>query len=413
MKRLLQINVTAGRGSTGAIAEEIGRAAIAHGWESTIAYGRSAGESASQLIRIGSDWDVRLHGVESRLLDNHGRASHSATKRFIKQLDELQPDIVHLHNIHGYYLNYPLLFQWLKEWGGPVVWTLHDIWPITGHCAYFGVDECPRWRTGCGNCPHLRTYPASHLLDRSGANWKRKRRLFTSLRNLTLVPVSNWLAGLLEQSFLKDTPRRVIHNGVNTDIFSPVTSTKSYIIGVANVWEERKGLTDLIKLRKLLPENIVIKLVGLTPRQIATLPDGIAGITRTHSREELAALYAGAIALVNPTYEDNFPTVNIEALACGTPVITYRTGGSPEAIDSQTGIVVERGDIDALAEAIKDIAAKYRREMKQKCRQRAVSLFDKNDRYYEYVQLYGELTNVNGGVFDSRGQRVDQGKRFG
>lgn len=383
------------------IAEEIGRTAIAAGWESTIFYGQSRGAtSVSNIERVGTDLDVRLHGLETRLLDNHGLASRAATMRLVKRLTTLNPDVVHLHNIHGYYLNYPTLFKWLRDWGGPVVWTLHDIWPISGHCAYFGVDECPKWRSGCKHCPHLRSYPASFFLDRSKRNWQLKREIFTSLPNLTLVPVSNWLSELIGESYLSNVPRRVIHNGVDTNVFRPSACGKSYILGVANVWEERKGLKDFFMLRELLPTEIDIKLVGLTEQQIATLPPGIEGITRTTSQHELAELYASALAFVNPTYEDNFPTVNIEALACGTPVVTYRTGGSPEAIDERTGIIIERGDITAIAIAIKHIAELDRREMKQQCRKRALTLFDKNDRYGEYELLYRELINVkNGGGY--------------
>ncbi|MCM1309655.1 MAG: glycosyltransferase [Bacteroides sp.] len=407
MKRIVEINVSANVGSTGRIAEEIGRLAADNGWEPWLVYGRTCRNSQLQTLRVGSDWEVRLHGLESRLLDNHGLGSRGATRRLISSLDELKPDLVHLHNIHGYYLNYPQLFRWLRRWGGPVVWTLHDIWPITGHCAYFGVDECPKWRTGCGHCPRLRTYPASMLADRSAANWQLKRELFTSLPNLTLVPVSNWLAGLLAESFLKDVPRQVIHNGVDCNIFTSNMdgwglrrpTLPQYILGIANVWEERKGLPDFFKLRTILPADIFIKLVGLTPEKIKSLPKGIEGITRTNSTAELAELYAGALALVNPTYEDNFPTINIEALACSTPVITYRTGGSPEAVDEKTGIVVDRGDVQALADAIIKLYSQNLAEMKRQCRERAIKLFDKNERYREYIDLYKMLTTFNGGGY--------------
>jgi len=305
--------------------------AVERGWESWIAYGREPHrESASRLIRVGSDLDVKLHGLESRLLDNHGLASRRSTRRFVSQLDEIKPDIVHLHNIHGYYLNYPILFDWLRKWGGPVVWTLHDIWPITGHCAYFGVNECRQWRDGCVKCPRLKTYPASLLIDRSNRNFQLKKELFASLPNLTLVPVSDWLSELLDHSILAPVPKVTIHNGVDLNVFKPAGNANHsrYILGVANVWEPRKGLPDFFELRKILPEDMGIVLVGLTKEQIAELPAGIKGIERTSSRKDLVALYSGAVAVVNPTYEDNFPTVNIEALAAGTPVVTYRTGGS-------------------------------------------------------------------------------------
>jgi len=396
-KRLLQINVTANWGSTGRIAEDIGRTAIENGWESWIAYGRNNNPSSSNLIRIGSDYDVKRHALLSRVFDNQGLASKQATRQYIKRIEELSPDIIHLHNIHGYYLNYELLFDFLRNWGGPVVWTLHDIWPITGHCAYFGVEECQKWLTGCGNCKRLNTYPQSLFIDRSADNYKQKRKAFSSLKNLTLIPVSDWLSGLIGQSFLSNYPRITIHNGVDTNIFSPGEKAASpYIIGVANVWEERKGLQDFFKLREILPKEILVKLVGLTESQIKSLPEGIVGIERTNSVKELAELYSSALALVNPTYEDNFPTVNIEAISCGIPVITYDTGGSPEVIDSQTSYVVEKGEYIGLADAIKKIYSSNLNDLKDRCRKRALQLFAKDKCYTKYIEEYNKLIDVRG-----------------
>lgn len=409
LKKLLQINVTGNWGSTGRIAEDIGQVAIESGWESWIAYGRNCNPSTSNLIRIGSDFDTKRHALCSRLFDNHGLSSKSATRRFIDTVKKISPHVIHLHNIHGYYLNYELLFQFLKEWGGPVVWTLHDIWPITGHCAYFGVEECQKWLTGCGNCKRLNTYPQSILLDRSASNFRKKRDAFTSLDNLTLVPVSNWLSGLIGQSFMAHYPRITIHNGIDTNIFSPGPKADTpFVIGVASVWEERKGLQDFYRLRELLPDEIQIKLVGLTEAQCKDLPSGIIGIERTNSVVELANLYSSALAFINPTYEDNFPTVNIEALSCGTPVITYKTGGSPEAIDSRTGIVVEKGDVKGISDAIMGIFESDIIKYKEDCRVRALSLFSKENCYKEYISEYEMLTNVNrGGVRDLCGKRLE------
>ncbi len=325
-------------------------------------------------------------------------SSKHATKQFIEEIKKISPDIIHLHNIHGYYLNYELLFDFLKSWGGPVVWTLHDIWPITGHCAYYGVEECQKWLSGCGNCKRINTYPRSLFLDNSASNYIKKKTLFSSLYNLTLVPVSNWLSNLIGQSFLSQYPRVTIHNGIDTKIFSPREKSKHpYVLGVASVWEERKGLQDFFKIRELLPEEIGIKLVGLTESQTKSLPSGIDGIERTNSVKELAELYSAAIALVNPTYEDNFPTVNLEALSCGTSVITYKTGGSPEAIDANTGFIVEKGDYKGLVDSIMAIYAKDIDELKIKCRDRAVNFFAKDECYRKYINEYQRLTNINGG----------------
>lgn len=387
------MNVTAGRGSTGVIAEEIGAVAVGRGWESWIAYGREPHrESASELIRIGCDFDVRVHGLQSRLLDNHGLASRAATRRFVRQLSDINPDIVHLHNIHGYYLNYPILFDWLKRWGGPVVWTLHDCWPLTGHCAHFMSNGCDRWLTECHHCPLKRAYPASIVRDASRRNFGLKKALFSALgEKLTIVACSDCVANYARQSFIGASQVLRRYNGVDLDIFHPssVNFERKIVIAVASNWSKSKGFEDFATLRRELPSEYDILIVGLTEQQLLKLPEGISGIRRTSSREELAALYSGAIALVNPTYEDNFPTVNIEALACGTPVITYRTGGSPEAIDENTGVVVEQGDVRGLVNAIN----KAERMSPADCRARAEQRFNKADRYREYVDLYEELLN--------------------
>ena len=399
-KTLLQINSVVNTGSTGRIAEEIGQTAIAAGWRSIIAYGRNPRPSKSELIRIGNDWDVRLHGLRSRVFDDHGFGSRRATEAFIREAEKLAPSVVHLHNVHGYYLNIEVLFRWLAQSGVPVVWTLHDCWPFTGHCAYFSVSRCVRWKNGCFSCPQTRSYPASFVFDRSRKNWEQKRELFSSVKNMTLVPVSDWLAGIARESFLGDKKIHRIYNGVDTEIFSPkadmASVRKKYglgdrfvVLGCASVWGERKGLADFVRLRERLPEKeFAIVIVGLAERQISAMPRGIVGIRRTESVEALAELYSAADLFFNPTYEDNFPTVNIEALACGTPVCTYRTGGSPEAVDGSTGFVVEQGDVDGVLAAIAEIRSRGKAAYSAACRARALACFDKRERWADYLALY-------------------------
>lgn len=396
MYKLLQINVTANSGSTGKIAEAIGQLAISRGWESWIAYGRGTPQSESHLIRIGNDWDMRWHGVETRLLDNHGLASRRTTRKFISQIKEINPDIIHLHNIHGYFINYPLLFRFLREWGGPVVWTWHDIWPMTGHCAFFGKDQCDKWKTACHECKRKTVYPASLLNNRSSRNFEDKRRAFSGMKDLTIVMVSDWLNEMRKDSFLKNTHGVVIHNGIDLDVFSPEpvpSKEKGYVLAVANVWTSEKGWDDIMSLRKILADDIDIIMVGLNDKQMANLPNGIKGLRRTQNLNELRSLYSNAIAFINPTWGDNFPTTNIEALACGTPVITYRTGGSPEAIDSNTGIVVEQGDVQGLKKAIETIRTSSDRFTPELCRARAEKYFNQNDRFEEYFELYEKIIN--------------------
>lgn len=400
MLTLLQINVTANSGSTGRISDYIGSFAMLDGWQSVIAYGRRASPSNNKLYRIGSDCCIWEHALESRIFDNHGLASRYSTSTFVKQIKEIKPDIIHLHNLHGYYLNYRILFYYLSSLKIPIIWTMHDCWPITGHCSHFDFIGCDRWKTGCGHCPGLSVYPRSLFVDRSARNWRLKKECFTSvLDRLTIVPVSNWLESFVRQSFLKDATVQTIHNGVDIETFSPkeVTSQKDkyslgdkkVVLGVALPWTARKGFEDMIRLADILPsDEYQVMMVGLSDKQLKHLSSNIIGVKRTNSAAELAELYSLATVFVNPTYEDNFPTVNIEALACGTPVITYRTGGSPEAIDNETGIVVEKGDVVGMARAITSID-KY--AYSDPCRSRALCLFDKDKCFAEYLRLYERL----------------------
>lgn len=398
MAVLFQINVAANWGSHGRIAEGIGEIVQAHGWDSYIAYGRYANPSKSHLIKVGGFYDQYLHGARSLLLDRHGLGSKDATWRLIQNIDYVQPDIIQLHNIHGYYLNYPELFDYLSNLDVPVIWTLHDAWPFTGHCAFFDSVHCDRWKSGCYDCPQKTSYPSSFLLDRSKRNYEQKRRCFSSLRNLTLVPVSDWLNGLLGESFLKDIPRVCIHNGVDMDLFQPndmqasLRPGKKIVLGVNSVWETRKGLSDFIALRSMLDDQYVIVLVGVNRKQKKHLPEGVIGIERTDNIHDLAAYYSRADVFVNPTYEDNFPTTNLEALACGTPVITYQTGGSPEAIDTTCGVVVPVGDVRAMADTIQHVCQDSKNPFSSEaCRKRVELHFRKEDRYQEYFDLYSSL----------------------
>lgn len=400
MPVLLQINTVANTGSTGRIAEGIGQAAMNAGWRSYIAFGRSANNSQSELIKIGTNWDILNHGLQTRLFDRHGLASKKATKIFIEKIKKIKPDIIHLHNIHGYYLNYPILFKFLSEINIPVIWTLHDCWPFTGHCVYFSYLNCQKWKVRCEQCANKKDYPSSYCFDNSYNNYLLKEEYFNSVSKLILIPVSNWLKGLLHLSFLNNVPSKLIYNGIDLVAFHPheeflelsFNSTNSdFVLGVANIWTRRKGLQDFIKLRDLLPDTVKIVLLGLSQRQINELPEGIIGLQRTENVNQLSQFYAASLAFVNLTWEDNFPTTNLEALACGTPVITYRTGGSPEAISSDTGFIVEQGDLEGVVNAIKDISGKGKSYYTAACRERAIRFFNKEERFQEYVDLYNRI----------------------
>ncbi|MGC9151640.1 MAG: glycosyltransferase [Microbacter sp.] len=403
-KILFQINTVGNSGSHGQIAEAIGNLAMEHGWISYIAYARRPRASKSKLIKIGTKWDIGMHVFQTRLFDRHGFASRRATKILIKRIKAIQPDIIHLHNIHGYYLNIELLFEYLSFANIPVIWTLHDCWPITGHCSHFDFIGCDKWKTGCFECPQKNRYPKSILFDRSRKNYQQKKEFFTSIPNLTIVPVSKWLGNVVKQSFLRKKAVRVIYNGIDTTLFVPLDVNKMksklrlegkfIILGVASVWDDRKGLNDFVRLSQLLDSQYQIVLVGLTQQQIKKLPHTIIGISKIESTNQLVKYYSGANVFLNPTLEDTFPTTNLESLACGTPVITYKAGGSPEAIDSTTGIIVEKGDIHGIVNAIKMIHSKGKSFYSSACRERAVQFFSKEDRFEEYIDLYNELLHV-------------------
>lgn len=362
--KVLMINVVCGIRSTGRICTDLAVALEEQGHEVKIAYGREDVPEKFQkyAVRIGSDLDVKLHGIKARLFDEAGFGSKKATEKFIDWVKEYDPDIIHLHNIHGYYLNIEVLFKYLKTCGKKIIWTLHDCWSFTGHCVYFDYVACEKWKRGCYNCPQKKEYPARIGPDMSRKNYIKKRQLFTSISNMTLVTPSQWLSDFLHDSFMKEYNVRVIHNGIDTEVFRPMESKvkeqyfctdKKIILGVAAVWDKRKGLSSFIELSKKLDDTYRIILVGLTKEQIKGLPSNMIGIERTNSVKELVELYSAAAIFVNPTLEDNYPTTNIEAIACGTPVVTYDTGGSPESA-KMYGTSVAQKDVQALVRAIKN-----------------------------------------------------------
>ena len=399
--KLLQVTYEVNTG-IGRIAENIGLIANSNGFDSYITYSRAFQPSKSITIKVGNKLEMLFHVFLTRFFDLHGLGSFWATKRLIKKIKKIAPDIIILHNIHGYYLNYSLLFRYLKQENDiPVYWVLHDCWAFTGHCTYFEYSGCTKWRKECSNCPLIHDYPKSLFFDLSKFHYHRKKSLF-NIRNLTLVPVSNWLANLVKQSFLKDLPLQVIHNGIDINVFHPdkridlngafSNNKKYYVLGVAAVWDMRKGLQFFVDLASQLDGNYQIVIVGLTDSQLSSLPENIIGLKRTSSAEELAKYYASSNVFVNPTLEDNYPTTNLEAIACGTPVITFNTGGSPESISSDTGLVVEQGNIEELKKAIVTVCERGKDYYTKNCRKRAIDVFDMNVCFNQYF----ELINKNG-----------------
>ena len=398
-RKLLQINpVVRLNTSTGRIMKEIGELAMANGWESYIAYsgGRDGlPHHSSRLLPAGNKWDVVWHALMTRLFDAHGLASRRATRRLIRQIEKLDPDIIHIHNIHGYWLNYKLFFDYLKRCGKPVVWTVHDCWLYTGHCYYYSFARCEKWRTGCGRCPQKNTFPSSWLFDRSASNWKDKQTAYGTLPNLILVPVSDWIRREMASSFLSQHRFLVIRNGIDLSVFRPEAAEKNreiLYIAVASIWLEEKGFPDLVKLAGLLRKDEHLLLIGrMSETQKKRMPDHVRLMERTENIQALAALYAQASVLLNPTWQDNYPTVNLEAIACGTPVVTYRTGGSVEAITEATGRIVPQGDVPAMLAAARELAAIDRTQTSVRCREHALRHFDKESCYRHYIELYESL----------------------
>ncbi|MBR2847492.1 MAG: glycosyltransferase [Clostridia bacterium] len=397
--KVFQINSVCGVKSTGRIATDIYNILKQQGHECKIAYGRENPQNiaSEDAIKIGTDTGVKFHALMSRITDKTGFYSKTATKKLIKQIEEYNPDVVHLHNIHGYYINIEMLFKYLAKADKKVVWTLHDCWSVTGHCAYFDIVNCDKWKTGCHCCPQKKKYPTSLVFDNSKSNWQKKKKLFTAVKDMTLITPSRWLEGIITESFLANCKTTVINNGIDLNVFKPTESDfrkkynledKKIILGVAAIWEVRKGFEDFIKIAKMINDDYRIVMVGVTEEQKKQLPENVIAIGRTNNVQELAAIYTTSDVFINPTKEEMFGMVNIEALACGTPVVTYNTGGSPEGIDSSCGIVVDKGDVQALyATAVKVCEEKMFSE--ENCMAYAKN-FDKNDKYNEYVDLYAQ-----------------------
>ncbi len=405
MKKILQINTTVGYASPGKIANDIGDLLLESGFESHIAYGRPPESlSNSKVIRIGNNMDNYIHVLSTRLLDNHGLASKNATKKLIAQIDALAPDLVQLHNLHGYYINIEILFSYLKQLEIPIVWTFHDAWAITGHCTHFEHVGCTKWLTGCYQCPQTNTYPNSILRDRSKKNYSDKNRLFNYAKNLNIITPSRWLADLVHQSFLKEHHISVIANGVSQEIFKPRKNkelekklnlkNKFVVLGVCSVWDKGKGFFDFIELSKRINEDFKIIMVGVTKKQTDLLPDSVVAIPRTADAKELAEIYSLADVYVNLTYADTFPTTNLEALSCGTPIITYKTGGSVESVTEKTGLVVEQGNLSAVIKALNHVKKVGKENYTSDCLATAEQGFNKQKQYLEYINFYKTLLGV-------------------
>ena len=406
--RIVQINtVYKTGGSTGRIAYEINQIAAELGNETYAIYGYETSEMpADNSLRLQGRIRRKWNILKTRVWPHHGFYNMHETKRLMKFLDNFRPDIIHLHNIHNSYINVKMLFSYIKQHHIPVVWTLHDCWSFTGWCAYFDMANCFKWMEGChGICPCKHDYPKTWFFNLGQQNWNDKRQVFAGCDNLTIVTPSKWLANHVKNSFLKSYPIRVINNGVDLSVFKQnssnvrdkygITKNVKIVLAVMNNWEKRKGISFLLELPTHLKSDQILVIVGLTDKQLKVLPsERCLGIKRTDSVSDLAGLYNEASVFINPTLEDNFPTTNLEALACGTPVVTFDTGGSAESIDSETGVVVKKGDFENLLSSIQSVIEKGKAYYANRCISRAQKLYDSYKQNLEYVKLYNEITAV-------------------
>lgn len=391
--RIVQINATCGVGSTGKICVDISRLLTERQIENYILY---CGKKSDypQGIRYAGTAQIKQEALRSHLNGHYGFNSEALTRKLLFHLDGIQPDIIHLHNLHGHNCNLEKLFHYLKEHRSKVFWTFHDCWAVTAYCPHFTMTKCDKWKMGCAQCPQFREY--SFFFDRSSYLYQRKRELLSDL-DLTIITPSQWLAGIVKQSFLGDYPVKVIHNGIDLTIFKPTPSDfreryhipheKKILLGVAFDWGRRKGLDVFVELAaRLDPDRYQIVLVGTNSRIDKMLPPQIISIYRTANQKELAEIYTAADLFVNPTREEVFGLVNVEALACGTPVLTFRTGGSPECIDNTCGAVVDCDDVDALeCEIIRICEDKLL--TCENCLARARK-FDAQEKCLEYIEQY-------------------------
>lgn len=402
MPRLLLINVALNWGSTGKIVEGIGKLAISKGWDVYVGHGaRYKSISVLKDVQVSSKVGEIIHYIESSLFDAQGLGSRCETKRFLKQLDLIKPDLIHIHNIHGCFLNYPLLFKYIQSHKIPTIWTFHDCWPMTGHCVHFDKSKCTQWQSACLRCPQLRDFPSSFLLDRSHRNFVLKKTLFTSLEKFQITTVSSWLKNVATLSYLSKYTISIVPNGVNTEMFRPTESkirqrygleNKKVLLAVASGFGERKGLNEYVALASKLSPEYQLLLVGVSKSDKKVLPNSIITINKANGAEELAAYYTTADVLLSLSYEETFGMTIVEAMACGTPAIVYDNTAQPELITAETGKVVPTGDLDSLIEAIEDICSKPKDEYSNACRSHSLE-YDEKVSYQKYMNIYDSVIN--------------------
>lgn len=360
--RIVEISPIIGSGSVGRIVDQIYRGLIEQGHQCKVICGKIGNTSvpSADYMVMNNGLTRRANAAFARLFDCDGFFTVTPMEKAIGLIDNFKPDIIHMHGAYGYFLDVRPLYDLIKQKDYNLVNTLHSCWDYTGHCCYYTYAGCDRWKSSCHDCPEKKAYPTSLFLDNSERNYQKKKELFSGIQHEVIVTPSKWLADEVERSFLSKYPVVVINNGVNVNTFKKIPlqdricyqkygipDNKIIILGVAGIWDRRKGLEDFVQLEKIIDEDMKIVILGVSEKQKKQIPEGIIGITRTENAEEMAQLYSAATILFNPTYEDNYPTVNLESIACGTPVVTYNSGGSGEAVIKYgMGAVVGRKDYD-------------------------------------------------------------------
>ena len=405
--RIVQINGGA-KGSTGKIMMGIAEVARTQGHEVMCASpitttNRDAGEDCG-YYRIGTFNSRRVNVALARITGFNGCFAWIETYKLLKKIDEFKPDIIHLHNLHDSYINLSMLFSYIKKHNVPTVWTLHDCWAFTGQCPHFTIVKCEKWKTGCHNCPQYKEYPAS-LYDNTKRMWNLKKKWFTGVENMTIVTPSKWLAELAKKSYLKEYSIEVINNGIDLDVFKPTPSNfrerygipaeKHIVLGVSFAWGYRKGLDCFVEMAEKLDGQYQIVLVGTDDEIDKNLPQNIISIHRTQNQKELAEIYSAADVFAMPTREENYPTVNMEAIACGTPVVTFRTGGSPEMLNEEVGRVVPADDVNEMMSEIRKICENVR--LRSESFRSKAQEYIMEDRFLEYIDLYKSMHSENDG----------------